>query len=185
MVLRFGKPWRWSMLCYVHSTIARREKGVMRAFIAVASMELRSRELDKLQDSSSPSQVTHKAHSFKTNARNSLQLAMQDLSSVLDRVVLDPNDPELLETLFSMWFLILHFGIYDYDLVDTSFMHLNGVKSFLAEYLHGNSTQRIHRLPPAAKQLLVYIWSVPSPRFMSFPPVRRLANLTTVILMSC
>lgn len=160
MVLRFGKPWRWSMLCYVHTNVARREKGVMRAFIAVASMELRSRELVKLQDVSLSPQSNRKAQTFKANASNSLSLAMQDLSSILDRVVLTQNDSELLETLFSMWFLILHFGIYDADLVETSYMHLNGVQSFLAEYFHGDITRRIYQLPPACKQLLVYIWSV-------------------------
>lgn len=160
MVLRFGKPWRWSMLCYVHSTVARREQGVMRAFIAVASMELRSRELNKLQDVSSPSDAARRARAFKTNARVSLDLAMQDLSHVLKAVFENPNDPELLDVLFTMWFLILHFGIYDCDLVDTSYMHLDGIKSFLAEYFHGSSTQRIYKLPPASTQLLLFIWSV-------------------------
>lgn len=157
MVLRFGKPWRWSMLCYVHTNVARREKGVMRAFIAVASMELRSRELVKLQDVSLSPQSNRKAQTFKANASNSLSLAMQDLSSILDRVVLTPNDGELLETLFSMWFLILHFGIYDADLVETSYMHLNGVQSFLAEYFHGDITRRIYQLRlPASNYWSIY-----------------------------
>lgn len=163
MVLRFGKPWRWSMLCHVHSTVARRENGVMRAFIAVASMELRTRELDKLQDTSSPSETKQRAHAFRTNARNSLNLAMQDLSYVLKRVFLNPSDPELLETLFSMWFLILHFGMYDPDLVETSYMHLNGIRSFIVEYFDSASTHRSQKLPPAATQLLFFIWSVSNP----------------------
>lgn len=129
----------------------------MRAFIAVASMELRTRELDKLQDVSSPSSAAEKARAFKISARNSLDLAMQDLSYVLRGVVLNPNDPEALEALFSMWFLILHFGMYDSDLIDASYMHLNGIKSFIAEYFHGSDIYRIHRLPPACTQLLHFI----------------------------
>lgn len=151
------------MLCHVHSTVARRENGVMRAFIAVASMELRTRELDKLQDISSPSDAAQRAHAFKMNARNSLNLAMQDLSHVLKRVFMNPDDPELLETLFSMWFLILHFGMYDGDLVETSYMHLNGIKSFLIEYFDATSVRPIQKLPPASTQLLFFIWLVPGP----------------------
>lgn len=135
----------------------------MRAFIAVASMELRTRELDKTLDISSPSDATQKARAFKTNARNSLNLAMQDLSHVLKRVFANPNDLENLEALFSMWFLILHFGMYDEDLVETSYMHLNGIRSFTAEYFHGDNSHRIYKLPPAAKQLLLFTWLVYAP----------------------
>lgn len=170
MVLRFGKPWRWSMLSYVHSRVASRESGVMRAFIAVASMELRSRELAKAQDMLQSSGGLEKARSFKENASHALHLAMQDLSQVLDRLADQPNDHGNLEVLFSMWFLILHFGIYDSDLVQMSYMHLNGMRSFVAEYLHGTAARRIYNLPPAAKQLLVYIWSDPIPRLSTSHP---------------
>jgi len=159
MVLRFGKPWRWSMLSYVHSRIASRESGVMRAFIAVASMELRSRELAESQDSPQSLAASEKARGFKESASHALHLAIRDLSQVLDRLSDQPNDHDNLEVLFSMWFLILHFGIYDSDLVQMSYMHLDGVRSFIAKYFHDTSAHRVCNIPAAVKQLLVYIWS--------------------------
>lgn len=159
MVLRFGKPWRWSSLSYVHTRIAPRETGVLRAFIAVASLELRALELHKIQDPTVSPETIAKAQDFKENASHALHLAMKDLSQILDRLAQSPNNQEDLEALFSMWFLILHFGIYNSDLVQTSYLHLNGVRSFVAEYFHGNSGRLITSLPPVAKQLLVFIWS--------------------------
>lgn len=159
MVLRFGKPWRWSMLSYVHSTVARRESGVLRAFVAVASMELRSRELAETQGSPQSILAARKAQAFKANASHALHLAMQDLSRILHRLAIQPNSHEDLEALFALWFLILHFGVYDADLVQTSYMHLAGMRAFIADCFHGPTERRIHSLPPAAKQLMMFIWS--------------------------
>jgi len=159
MVLQFGKPWGWSIISYVHSQIASRESGVMRAFIAVASMELRSRELAETHNSPQPSEAFEKARSFKENASHALHLALQDLSQVLDRLLDQPDDHGNLEILFSMWFLILHFGIYDSDLVQMSYMHLDAVRSFIAKYFHHTTGPRTYSLPPVVKPLLIYIWS--------------------------
>lgn len=145
------------MLSYVHAQVATREPGVLRAFIAVASLEMRYTELVKPQDPTMSPQSQRKADLFKENASHALHLAIQDLTKVLDRVAQDPNNEEELEILFSMWFLILHFGIYDSDLVRTSYLHLNGIRTFVAEYFHQGTEPKIRVLPPAAKQLMVFI----------------------------
>lgn len=145
------------MLSYVHAQIATREAGVLRAFIAVASLELRYSELLKPRDPTLSPQSQRKADTFKENASHALNLAIQDLTRILSRLAEEPNNQLDLEVLFSMWFLILHFGIYDSDLIQTSYLHLNGIRTFVAEYFHQGTASRIEILPPAAKQLLVFI----------------------------
>ena len=121
-------------------------------------MERRLRELTEAQDSPQPSISAGKAQKFKENASNALHLAMQDLSDLLNRLAAFPNNHEDLEALFALWFLILHFGIYDADLVHTSYMHLTGIRAFLSDWFHGPLERRVHTLPPAATQLLMFIW---------------------------
>lgn len=154
MVLRFGKPWPWSMLSYVHSKLACREIGVMRAFIAVASMELRFQELIKFEDASASPVSSAKARWLKASATNHLYLAFKDLSFVLDCISQGTRNAEDVDALFSMWFLILNFGLYDSELVSACQVHLDGIRSFISQYLNGTDHDQ---LPPATQQLMVFI----------------------------
>jgi hypothetical protein len=157
MVLRFGKPWQWSMLSYVHSRIACREAGVMRSFIALASMELRFLELLKFQETTpSPGSFT-RIRQLKDAAMNHLNFALQDLSSILDRLSGTQSQSDDIEALFSMWFLILHVGLYDPGIVNASRVHLKGIRSFLQRYVDGDVAQKQDNLPPVAQQLLLFI----------------------------
>jgi hypothetical protein len=157
MVLRFGKPWQWSMLSYVHSRIACREAGVMRSFIALASMELRFLELLKFQDTTPSLESLTRIRQLKDAAMNHLHLALQDLSSILDRLSGTQSQSDDIEALFSMWFLILHVGLYDPEIVNASHVHLKGIRSFLQRYVDGDVAQKQDNLPPAAQQLLLFI----------------------------
>ena len=157
MVLQFGKPWRWSMLSYVHSKVASQEKGVMRAFIAVAAMELRSQELGATSEDKSPSQGTEVAKNLRISATKHYHCALQDLSALLERVSKPQQSDEDIDSLFALWFLILHFGLYDPDLVSASYVHVNGIRSFLLNYLQRHREGRLRDLPPASQQLLLFI----------------------------
>jgi len=157
MVLQTGKLWRWSMLSYVHSRIASREAGVMRAFIAVASMELRSLELLKFQDATPTLESLARTRQLKGAATSYLNLALQDLSLILDRLSGSRPQPEDIEALFSIWFLILLVGLYDPELVSASHVHLNGIRSFLQQYVHADAAEEKDNLPPVAQQLLLFI----------------------------
>lgn len=157
MVLRFGKPWQWSMLSYVHSRIASREAGVMRAFIAVASMERRFLELLKFQDTTPTLESLARTRQLKAAATTYLHMALQDLSLILDRLSGSRSQPEDIEALFSMWFLILHVGLYDPEFVSASHVHLNGIRTFLQRYIDGNVAQEQDNLPPVSQQLLLFI----------------------------
>ena len=157
MVMRFGKPWRWSMLSHVYSKIAPRESGVMSAFIAVASMELRFRDLVKHEGAVVPQDVIEHASKLKHSASNYLQIALQNMSSVLDRVTRPDPGPNDLQAIFSLWFLLLHCGLYDPEVIQTSLVHLNGIRSFIRQYLQRDESANIRQLPPAAQQLLSFI----------------------------
>lgn len=157
MVLRFGKPWKWSMLSYIHSTVAPRERGVMSAFIAVASMELRFRDLVQFSDSVVTQTSLTRADELKNSAAKHFHIAIKDLCSLLDRISkVDPSAEEL-EALFAMWFLILHCELYDPDLIPASQIHMNGIRSFILKYLQENSMDKNRKLPPASEQLLLFI----------------------------
>lgn len=157
MVLQFGKPWRWSMLSYVHSKIASREKGVMRAFIAVAAMELRSQELSATSEDKSLSERTERAEHLKTSAANHYYNALRDLSSILERISRPDYSDDDVDSLFALWFLILHFGLYDPDSVSASHVHLKGIRSFLLRYVQNHREGGLRDLPPASQQLLLFI----------------------------
>ncbi|KAL1304289.1 hypothetical protein AAFC00_000694 [Neodothiora populina] len=68
----------------------------------------------------------------------------------------NPQDEDI-ETLFALWLLILQFSLYDPDLVEASHIHLSGIHSFLINYFNADSTVRARDLPPASKQLLLFI----------------------------
>jgi hypothetical protein len=157
MVMRFGKPWRWSMLSYVHSRVAPREVGVMSAFIAVAEMELRFRELISYEGSIVSKTKSEHAVQLRASAGHYLHLALRSLLSLLDKLSTSEPSLEDLESLFAMWFLILHCGLYDSDMIQTCEMHLNGIRSFISGYLERNDSGGVTQLPPAAQQLLLFI----------------------------
>lgn len=157
MVLRFGKPWRWSMLSYVHSKIACHEAGVMRAFIAVASMEMRFLELLRFQHSIPTLESLSKTRRLRESAATYLTLALKDLSSVLDRLSSPGRSAQDIDALFSIWFLVIHIGLYDADLVTASHVHLNGIRSFISGYINGNVANEEDKLPPTSQQLLLFI----------------------------
>jgi hypothetical protein len=157
MVMRFGKPWRWSMISYVHSRVAPRDSGVMSAFVAVAQMELRFRELINYEGSIVSKTRCDHAMQLRASAGQYLHLALQSLLSLLDKLSTSDPSPEDLEALFAMWFLILHCGLYDSDMIQTCEMHLNGIRSFISDYIERNNSSGGKRLPPAAQQLLLFI----------------------------
>jgi len=153
LVLQFGKPWRWSMLNYIHSEIACRHKGVMRAFIAVASMELGRRGSERL-DKSSTQMISVKR---TASAQKHYHCALKDLSLLLHQFTQSRPDDKDLEALFALWLLILQFGLYDSNLVGASHIHLSGIHSFLVRYSRSLGKRGIYNLTPASKQLLLFI----------------------------
>jgi hypothetical protein len=159
MVLALGKPWRWSMLSYIHSKIATQEPGVMRGFIAVASMELRSKDLLPLDESGVQS-ITNvrRARQLQEVGLNNYYLALSDLSSILERASRPDRTNDDLDTLFAMWFLILSFEQYGLDLVENTHIHLSGIHTFISGALERG--EHLH-LPPASQQLLHFLWCVP------------------------
>jgi hypothetical protein len=157
MVLQFGKPWRWSLFSYVHSKIASQEKGVMRAFIAVGAMELRSQELCASSEVKSFPRRTERAQRLKDSATNHYFCAIQDLSALLERASKLQHSDNDIDSLFALWFLILHFGLYDPDLVSASRVHVNGIRSFLLRHLKIHREEGLRALPLASRKLLHFI----------------------------
>jgi hypothetical protein len=130
----------------------------MSAFIAVASMELRFRSLIQEHGAVVGQKNLAVATSLRYSASKYLQTALQDLSAMLDRATRSDPDPKDLEAIFSMWFLILHCGIYDSEMVKTAQVHLNGIRSFISQYLQQKNAEAVvNDLPPAAQQLLLFI----------------------------
>lgn len=127
----------------------------MSAFIAVASMELRFRDVVQYQDGMASQRGMSLATSLGFSASKYLQVALQGLSALLDRVSRARPDPNDLEALFATWFLVIHCGIYDTDMVKTSQVHLNGIRLFINQYLQKEGA--VDALPPAAQQLLLFI----------------------------
>lgn len=129
----------------------------MRAFIAVASMELRFLELLKFQDATPTVESLARTRELKESATDNLHLALQDLSLILDRLSGGQSQPEDIEALFSIWFLILHVGLYDPEFVSASHVHLKGIRSFLQRYIDGDVAREQDYLPPVSQQLLLFI----------------------------
>lgn len=166
LVLGMGKPWRWSMLSYIHSKIATQEPGVMRVFIAVASMELRSKDLLSLHESDVQSlDSLRRARQLQHVGMNNYHLAINDLSSILERASRPDRTDDDLDSLFAMWFLILTFEQYGLDLVGKTHIHLSGIHSFISRALEQG--EHLH-LPPASQQLLHFLWCVPPISSLSY-----------------
>ena len=157
IVLRYGKPWRWSSLSYIYRNIASKYEGVMRIFIADASMELRSKELLAAQENSCSPGSLERARRLEESAASHYHLALKDLSSLLDHISRSGGSNDDIDALFAMWFLILNFGLYDSESIGASHVHLDGIRSFLKPYLQSCLDGDKNELPFASQQLLLYI----------------------------
>lgn len=156
LVLYVNKPWKWSMLSYLHSTIATHEKGVMSAFIAVAAMELSCLNPSMDQDAIESDSLHFRRRRLQRLGLEHYRLALRDLSSVLERAAKDDRTAADLDSLFAMWFLILNFELYKSDLTEISHMHLNGIRSFLSKCCPSDGSVGGLKLPPASQQLLLF-----------------------------
>ncbi|EXJ73475.1 uncharacterized protein A1O5_03236 [Cladophialophora psammophila CBS 110553] len=157
MVLRIGKPFQWSSLSYIYLNIASKYAGVMRIFIAGASMELRSKTLLDRHDGTLSSDQYERARRLEHSARSHYHLALKDLSALVDHISFSGGSDDDVNALFAMWFLILHFGLYDSQSIGASHVHLEGIRSFLQPYLKSCREQDKTTLPLASQQLLYYI----------------------------
>ncbi|KIW19111.1 hypothetical protein PV08_03403 [Exophiala spinifera] len=151
LVQFIGKPWQWSMLSYIHSRIASYEQGVMRAFIALASVELRCRYVSQSGD---PGGV-ETSRQQEMLATDHYHNALGDLSRLVDRASRPERTEQDLDSLFATWFLLLWVGYYNVELARASQVHLSGIRSFLLGDVHGPTGQLC--LPPASQQLLYFI----------------------------
>lgn len=158
MVLRVGKPWKWNHISYVYTNISGKYPGLMRIFIAGAAREISSKEiLASQQDNSNLERMPAKAERLKDSAIRHYHLALKDLSTLLHHVSHSDASDDDVDALFAMWFLILHFGLYDIEVIGASQVHLNGVRSFLKSYLQTTKDSRKRRLPPASRIFLLNI----------------------------
>lgn len=155
LVLSYGKLWKWSCFSYIHSRIASQYRGVMRSFIAVASMELRAREILAAGDGS-----VERAQRIGAAATAHYSLALKDLSSLLDRICHSDggsqSQREDIDALFTMWFLILRFEAYDAESTGSSLVHLDGIRSFLRPYLENDGYSDGEMLPYVSQPMLLY-----------------------------
>jgi hypothetical protein len=157
LVQTIGKPWQWSMLSYIHAKLASHEKGIMRAFIALASMELRCRYISLHPGDPGDLEAARQQEMLATDHYHH---ALRDLSWLLDRASRPERTDQDIDSLFATWFLLLWFGTYNAELVGDSQVHLSGIRSFLKENLHGAGGKLC--LPPASQQLLYFITFVSS-----------------------
>lgn len=157
LVLQFGKPWQWSMLSYVHTKIASHHQSVMRAFIAVACMELDCRGLAGFNQSLTNLHASDKAVRLRTLAMRHYHRSLRDLSALLSSISQSYPEDQDADTVFSLWLLILQFSLHDADLTEASHVHLSGIHSFLLNYFQGRDGKGRRSLPPASQQLLHFI----------------------------
>lgn len=157
MVLRVGKPWKWNHISYVYTNISGKYPGLMRIFIAGAAREISSMVILASQQDNSNLGIPPKAERLKDSAIRHYHLALKDLSTLLHHVSHSDASDDDVDALFAMWFLILHFGLYDIEVIGASLVHLNGVRSFLKSYLQTAKDSRERRLPPASRIFLLNI----------------------------
>ncbi|KAJ9618570.1 hypothetical protein H2204_012989 [Knufia peltigerae] len=157
LVLRFGKPFEWSSISYVYLNIANTYAGVMRVFIAGASMELRSKELLDIHKGEFAPEKLERARRLEESATSHYLLALKDLSGLVEHITSTGGTKDEVDALFTMWFLILHFGFYQSQCVGAAHLHLNGIRSFLKPYLRSCAEQGKDGLPLVSRQLLYYI----------------------------
>ena len=156
----YGKPWKWSVQSYVYANLASRYQGVMRMFIAVAAMELRSQEILVDTYGDIILRDPERAQRLEKSAALHYHLALKDLSVLLDNInnsIGDIEDTDEIDAVFALWYLMLQFGLFDSDTIGWSHVHLEGIGSFLKPYLQSRIAAGKKELPPASQQLLLFI----------------------------
>lgn len=156
LVLSYGKPWKWSCFSYIYTHVASQYSGVMRSFIAVAAMELRSRELIAARDSNDSLYFLKRAQRLGDSAAAHYSLALKDLSSLLGHVCQSEVRSNDIDALFVMWCLILRFEAHDSDSTGASLVHLDGIRSFLRPYLESGGHSNKEELPYISQLMLLY-----------------------------
>ncbi|KAF5002743.1 hypothetical protein FGRMN_140 [Fusarium graminum] len=156
IVLSYGKLWTWSCFSYIYTHIASQYPGVMRSFIAVANMELRASELSSIQDVPGSGASSEKACQLGASATAHYTQALKDLSSLLDHICQGPEQSRDIDALFVMWFLILRYEAYDSETTGASFLHLEGIRSFLRPFLQEDGEKSEKKLPCVAQAMLLY-----------------------------
>ena len=156
LVLYYGKPWKWSCISYIYTNIASQYSGVMKGFIAVAAMELKSREILAAQDGITPALSLDRAQRLGDIAAAHYSLALKDLSSLIDHVCHSQGRSSDINALFTMWFLILRFEEYDAESTGTSLVHLDGIRSFLEPYIQTHDLANRQKLPYVSQIMLLY-----------------------------
>lgn len=156
LVLSYGKLWKWSCFSYIYTNIASQYSGVMRSFIAVASMELRSREVLAVRDGNDSAWSLESAQRIGTAAGVHYTATLKDLSSLLDHICHSEASGNDIDALFTMWFLILRYEAYDSESKGASLVHLDGIRSFLRPYLEKGGYTNGGKLPYISQPMLLY-----------------------------
>ncbi|KAH7129207.1 hypothetical protein EDB81DRAFT_139836 [Dactylonectria macrodidyma] len=156
LVLSYGKPWKWSCFSYIYNNVASQYSGVMRSFIAVAAMELRSKEMLKARDGNNPARALENAQTIRAMAGVHYTSALKDLSTLLDHICHSEGRSNDIDALFAMWFLILRYEAYDSESKGASLVHLEGIRSFLKPYLEEGGYANGEKLPYMSQPMLLY-----------------------------
>ncbi|KAH8685085.1 hypothetical protein BGZ61DRAFT_423526 [Ilyonectria robusta] len=156
LVLSYGKLWTWSCFSYIYTHIASQYSGVMRSFIAVASMELRAREVLAVRDGNDPARSMENAHRIGAAAGVHYSATLKDLSSLLNHICHSEGSSNDIDALFTMWFLILRYEVYDSESKGASLVHLDGIRSFLKPYLETGGYANGEKLPYISQPMLLY-----------------------------
>lgn len=120
-------------------------------------MELRSKELLDIHNGEFAPEKLDRARRLEESATSHYLLALKDLSGLVEHITSTGGTKDEVDALFSMWFLILHFGFYQSQSVGASHLHLNGIRSFLKPYLRSCAEQGKDGIPLVSRQLLYYI----------------------------
>ncbi|KAH7139888.1 hypothetical protein B0J13DRAFT_68774 [Dactylonectria estremocensis] len=156
LVLSYGKPWKWSCFSYIYTNVASQYSGVMRSFIAVAAMELRSRDMLLARDGNNPVRALESAQVIGAMAGVHYTSALKDLSALLDHICRSEGRSNDIDALFAMWFLILRYEAYDSQSKGASLVHLDGIRSFLKPYLEEGGYANGEKLPYISQPMLLY-----------------------------
>ncbi|KAJ3510427.1 hypothetical protein NM208_g15530 [Fusarium decemcellulare] len=156
LVLCYGKLWKWSCFSYIYTNIASQYSGVMRSFIAIASMELRSRELLAIRESNDSARSLEQSRRMTASAAVHYSLALKDLSTLLDHICNSEGQSNDIDALFTMWFLILRYEAYDSESTAASRVHLDGIRSFLKPYIQADKYGSGKKLPYVSQTMLLY-----------------------------
>ncbi|KAF5023415.1 hypothetical protein F66182_4515 [Fusarium sp. NRRL 66182] len=137
LVLSYGKLWPWSCFSYIYTHIANQYPGVMRGFIAVASMELRASHLLVAESSPGLAGSLERARRLGASAAMHYSQALKDLSSLLDHICQAEEERGDMNALFTMWFLILKYETYlDADSATSNMDSGQFCLDFLSRHAH-------------------------------------------------